>query len=641
MSSLKVLSLDSNRLQGEIPPSLANICTLEELELSFNDLSGELLSFVSNASWCNGHSLKQLSLSSNQLTGILPNLSVFLSLQYMDLSDNNLKGKILESHFKNLSNLMYLSLSDNSLTLEINNSWVPPFQLQSLGMASCEVGPDFPNWIRNQYQLMTLDISNGGLLGFIPEWFWPLMKYVYHLNISYNNFFGEIPNLPLKFYNRPMIILTSNNFEGSIPSFFIQATRLELSKNKFSNLVPLLCGQTDGKSFSIFDASDNQLKGHLPNCWSHLNSLKFVDLSNNNLSGEIPHSIGDLVNMEALILKNNRLIGELPSSLMSCTNLLLLDMSENKLLGLIPSWIGKSLGELQILSLRKNNFYGSLPLNLCHLTQIGLLDLSCNNLSNKIPSCLHNFTVMAQQHINSTKSSYHMYRINTTRFGFSVDKFEFYITLMWKGEDMSFKKPDVLLKSIDLSSNAFTGEIPKEVVYLLGLVSLNLSRNKLKGKIPIEIGNLEYLEFLDLSRNKLSGTIPLSLAHIDRLSVLDLSNNNLFGKIPTGTQLQGFNASCYERNLDLCGMPLNKKCLEDSMPSPQIFDHPEDDGDSLFSQQFYLSLGIGFAIGFWAFMGPLLFNRSWRQTYYRFVNDVTNRIHVMIIIYVTRYHARN
>ncbi|XP_054811424.1 receptor-like protein EIX1 [Prosopis cineraria] len=245
----------------------------------------------------------------------------------------------------------------------------------------------------------------------------------------------------------------------------------------------------------------------------------------------------------------------------------------------------------------------------------------------------------AQEHINSTEASYHMYRINNTFRGYSLYYFEFYITLMWKGEDRSFKRPDLLLKSLDLSSNSFIGEIPKEVVSLLGLVSLNLSRNKLSGKIPIEIGNLESLEFLDLSRNKLSGTIPPSLAHIDRLGVLDLSNNNLSGKIPIGTQLQGFNASCYGENLDLCGMPLDKKCLEDKVPSPQIFDHSEDDDDSIFSQQFYLSMGIGFAVGFWTFMGPLLFNQSWRQTYYRLVNDAASRIHVMGIIYVARYLA--
>lgn len=173
---------------------------------------------------------------------------------------------------------------------------------------------------------------------------------------------------------------------------------------------------------------------------------------------------------------------------------------------------------------------------------------------------------------------------NKTGLGYTIYGFEFYVTLMWKGKDHLFKRPEQLLKNIDLSSNAFTGEIPKEVVSLLGLVSLNLSRNKLSGKIPIEIGNLGLLEFLDLSRNRLSGPIPPSLAHIDCLSVLDLSNNHLSGKIPRGTQLQSFNASSYEGNLDLCGVPLNKNCQEDETPTPQASDQYENDV-SLFTTQ--------------------------------------------------------
>jgi len=44
--------------------------------------------------------------------------------------------------------------------------------------------------------------------------------------------------------------------------------------------------------------------------------------------------------------------------------------------------------------------------------------------------------------------------------------------------------------SIDLSSNVLTGEVPKEVGYLLGLVSLDLSKSNLIGEIPSEIRNL-------------------------------------------------------------------------------------------------------------------------------------------------------
>ncbi|KAI9098369.1 hypothetical protein K1719_024994 [Acacia pycnantha] len=529
MNSLQVLNIESNNLQGEVPKSLGNICTLKSLSLGYNNLSGDLPSFISNASWCSRHRLQSLYLGGNRLTGILPNLLVFPFLQDLDLSGNQLKGKIpesiglmsqlkylyldgnnlggviTESHFKNLSNLVALLLSGYSLTLKINPSWIPPFQLQYLTMPSCMIGPNFPNWLRYQHQLSYLDISDGKLSGSVPNWFWSLLE------------------------------------------------------------------------------------------------------------GEIPSSIGHLVNMQALVLKNNSLTGELPSSLVNCSKLLLLDVSENKLSGSIPSWIGKSLRQLEVLSLRMNHLNGCLPMHLCHLTQIRLLDLSHNKLSSEIPSCLQNFTVMAQKHINLT-DSYHSYRINKAGYSYIIESLEFFITLTWKGEDQMFKRPELFLKSIDLSNNALTGEIPKELVSLLGLVSLNLSRNQLSGEIPMKIGNLESLEFLDLSKNKLSGQIPPSLAHIDRLSVLDLSNNSLSGKIPTGTQLQSFNASSYDGNFDLCGLPLNKKCPGDNKtPPPQEANHDEEEDASLFSQEVYLSMGLGFFVGFWAFVGPFLFNQTWRQ----------------------------
>ncbi|XP_028771695.1 receptor-like protein EIX2 [Neltuma alba] len=660
MKSLEVLDLSYNNLQGEIPTSLGNICTLQSLTLVDNNFSGDLAGFISNISWCNRHSLQSLDLARNRLTGMLPNLLGFSFLQDLSLSDNQLEGKIpesiglmsqlvglyldgnnlggviTESHFKNLSNLVSLSLSGNPLTLNISASWIPPSQLLLMEMASCKIGPNFPNWLRNQHHLSTLDISDGGLSGSIPEWFWPLLKNIDHVNISFNNFSGEIPNLPLKLYQGAQIILTSNNFKGAPPSFLSKVSELYLSKNKFSNLIQLVCGQTEGGGIVILDLSNNQLTGHLPKCWSQQNTLKFVDMSNNNLSGEIPSSIGSLVNMEAMVLRNNSLTGELPLSLANCSKLVLLDVSENKLSGRIPSWIGVSLEQLQILSLRMNHLNGSLPVHLCHLTQIRLLDLSRNNLSNEVPSCLENFAVMAQEHINLS-TSYHYYMTNKIGPYQYLDGLEFYITLMWKGEDYKYMRPELFLRSIDLSSNALSGEIPRELVSLLGLVSLNLSRNQLSGEIPINIGNLESLEFLDMSNNKLSGSIPSSLANIDRLSVLDLSNNHLCGKIPTGTQLQSFNASSYEGNLDLCGSPLNTMCPEDNTPPPQEANHNEEEEASLFSQEFYLSIGLGFVVGFWAVVGPLLFNRTWRQVYYRFMNTVTDKVHVILVVYVVKY----
>ena len=213
----------------------------------------------------------------------------------------------------------------------------------------------------------------------------------------------------------------------------------------------------------------------------------------------------------------------------------------------------KQLKGLQVLSLQRNHFFGSLPFELCHLQNIRLFDLSLNNLSGRIPKCVKNFTLMTQKDDWVGASD-------------GIEN-EFSAFLTWKSVEEVFNNNGLfLLKSIDLSSNHFTEEIPPEIENLIQLVSLNLSRNNLTGKIPSNIGKLTSLDFLDLSRNNLLRSIPSSLSEIDRLGVLDLSHNQLSGEIPKSTQLQSFNASSYEDNLDICGPPLVKLCVEGRPP---------------------------------------------------------------------------
>ncbi|KAK2404462.1 receptor protein EIX2 [Trifolium repens] len=573
MHSLVNLDLSHNTFGGKIPKSIGNICTLQIFKASGNHLSGELSDLIlhNNYSHCIGNvsSLQVLYLWGNQISGMLLDLSVLSSLRLLNLGDNKLIGEIpasigsltkleeldlegnsfegvvSESHFTNLSKLESLDLSRNLLTMKVSDDWVPPFKLNSFDMSSSNLNSTFPIWLHTQNFLEYLDISN-------------------------NNITGQIPNLELEFTKNLEANLSSNQLEGSVPSFLLHAVALHLSHNKFSDLDSFLCRKSKPNILKILNLSNNELKGELPDCWNNLTLLWYVDLSNNNLSGKIPSSMGALVNMEALILRNNSLSGQLPSSLKNCSNkLTLFDIGENIFHGPIPSWIGDSLHQLIILSLRSNNFNGTLPSNLCYLRELQVFDLSLNKLSGGIPTCVNNFTSMAEDSKNLTSLEDHLYTINYSDSFSMIASYDFYIFLRWKGVDRSFKNADKFLKSIDLSSNHLTGEIPTEIEYLFGLISLNLSRNNLSGKIISNIGYLKSLDVLDLSRNHLSGTIPSSLAHIDRLSVLILSNNQLYGKIPIGRQMQTFEASWFEGNSNLCGKPLDRKCPEEELVEHQ------------------------------------------------------------------------
>ncbi|CAL0326112.1 unnamed protein product [Lupinus luteus] len=428
--------------------------------------------------------------------------------------------------------------------------------------------------------------------------------------------------------------LSDNQITGSLPDLSILSSlrSLGLSNNKLIGemhkgiglLHELEVLYIDRNSLEgTSDLSDNQIKGPLPDCWGHLNSLMSLDLSHNKLSGKIPPSLTTLFNLETLVLRNNNFIRELPSTLKNCSNLVILDMSDNLLSGLIPSWIGDSLRQLKILSLRLNHFFGTLPSYLCYLGQIHLLDVSENNLSGSIPTYVKNFTKIVDKSLdleglrNRHKSNRHYH------FGI----YEFNLFLTWKGQEYLFKNPELLLKSIDLSSNHLSGEIPIQFGQLLGLVSLNLSRNNLSGEIPSDIGNLNSLDFLDLSRNYLSGRIPSTLSQIDRLGVLDLSHNSLSGKIPLGTQLQSFDPSSFEANLDLCGKPLEKFCPGDETPiKPQGPAANDKDENSVFYGAFYMSIGIGIFTGFWGLIGSILLWKPWKNAYLKFLDKLTVKI---------------
>jgi len=467
-------------------------------------------------------------------------------LGILSLEWNFLEGDVTESHLSSFSKLISLFLSHNSLSLKLSSSWVPPFQLMHIFIASCKVGPNFPSWLQTQNSVVQLDISDNGLNDFVPEWFWKKLQILHTLNMSHNSLIGSIPNMQLKLHLRPSIILNSNKFEGKVPLFLLQASELLLSGNKFSDF---LCGNVTAANLATLDLSYNQIKGQLPDCWKYVNRLLFLDLSSNQLSGEIPISMGTLLKLEALVLANNSLMGELPSSLKNCNNLIMLDVSENMLSGPIPSWVGQSMQQLIILIMRRNHISGNLPLHLCYLKRLQLLDLSRNKLSEGIPTCLNNFTALSEKRINRTENESRVHWYNRTYseiYNFvRVSYYKLHITLMWKGVERSFTQPELILQSIDLSCNNLIGEMPKEITYLLGLVSLNLSRNNLSGKIPFEIGNLSSLESLDLSKNHFYGRIPSSLSQLDFLQKLDLSQNSLSGRIPLGRHLDTFDATCF------------------------------------------------------------------------------------------------
>uniref|UniRef100_M8C195 Receptor protein kinase CLAVATA1 n=1 Tax=Aegilops tauschii TaxID=37682 RepID=M8C195_AEGTA len=96
---------------------------------------------------------------------------------------------------------------------------------------------------------------------------------------------------------------------------------------------------------------------------------------------------------------------------------------------------------------------------------------------------------------------------------------------------------------LDLSTNAFTGNIPPSIWNLTKLQVLYLHYNKLAGDVVIDgaIGAAGLIE-IDLSYNKLTGVIPERFGTLTKLIKLCLSGNGFSGEIPASlAQLPSLN----------------------------------------------------------------------------------------------------
>ncbi|XP_048443334.1 receptor-like protein EIX2 isoform X1 [Pyrus x bretschneideri] len=666
LTALVDLQLSGNELEGEIPNSLGNLCRLTSVGLRRNNFRGRVSEILESLSRCSfdqidfldfrnnnfsGHlfgmlgifkNLSYLDLSYNSISGLIPvSLGNLSCLQYLSIDHNSFEAVVSEAHFTNLTRLKTFIAHDNSLTLKTNYDWFPPFQLFTLSLGSWRLDPsELPTWLQSQNQLFSLNMSNTGISGTIPTWFWNIISYdsANYVDLSSNKLSGEVPNIVSANWPKPkqdsnsssmgflfVIDLRSNQFNGSLPLVSSAVSILDLSNSSFSGtLSHFFCDRSDvPKKLRVLHLENNLLDGEIPDCLSYWPNLTTVNLEDNNLTGKIPSSIGDLLSLRSLHLRNNSLSGELPVSLQNCQQLFVLDLAGNKFAGGIPIWFGPSL---VVLSLRSNKFHGFIPDELCSLTNLQILDLAYNNLSGTIPRCFQNFSSMATTLSSEGGTSIE----DASYFNYMIDKaYIENVDFVTKGREVKYDTVLRLVTSLDLSSNMISGEIPEELTSLIILQTLNLSNNLLTGRIPSKIGDMKMLESLDLSVNQLSGEISPSISNLTFLSYLNLSYNKLIGQIPISTQLQSFDQSSYVGN-KLCGPPLKERCsVNEAMPP--VGDDKHVEGYLLEDGGFYLSLGLGFAFGFWIVLGSLLSNVPWSNAFSQFQNRIVKKLYAAIV----------
>ncbi|XP_050149626.1 receptor-like protein EIX2 [Malus sylvestris] len=667
--ALESLDLSYCGLESQLHAFLGMFKSMQNLNLKYNFIDGSIPDSIGNLS-----SLKTLDLSDNFMNGSIPqSLGQLSQLVSLDLSYNSWEGNLTEDHFINLTRLQDFSVGSihrpTSLIFDVAYDWVPPFKLHTIKIINCQIGIGFGVWLQSQTELRDINLSGNGISDIIPEeWLLKISSQLNSLNLSYNQFRGNLPS-NLKSPKLQWIDLSHNQLEGPLPHwsatkvrfFFVESNSfsgpiasnidqmmpnlqsLYLSENYLNGNIPRsICNMqqlqelslsenhlngtippsvSNMKQLLLLSLRSNQFHGEFRLAWSMGSQMTFLDVSQNNLSGNIPTSLGLLSSLVVLKLNNNNFNDEIPNSLQNCSQLRSIDLGDNKLFGKIPQWIGGlNVPMLSRLRLRSNYFSGHISQQLCNLRQLHILDLSHNNISGIIPKCLGNLTSLVNYSRPSSSTPYY---------------FDEQTTLTLKGRELVYNTTLYLVRSVDLSSNNLQGEIPEEISSLIQLGTLNLSRNQLTGKISSKIGNLYLLETLDLSHNHLLGQIPQSLSSLTFLNHLNLSYNNLSGRIPWGNQLQTFNElSIYMENPSLCGVPLSTKCPgDDTFPSKDTKDMDESGNDELW---FYVSVVLGFIVGFWGICGTLILNTSWRYAYFQFFDNIKDKVALAIALKVAR-----
>jgi len=453
--------------------------------------------------------------------GLLPPCLGNLSfLQFLDLSDNQLEGNIASSHLCHLTQLEYLSVSNNYFQVPIsfgsfmnhsnlkfiacdNNELIPApnfqtsatkFQLRFFSASNCTSKPfkaGFPNFLHSQYDLMFVDLSHNKFIGQpFPSWLVENNRMLNRLYLRDTSVTGplQLPQHPTP--NLRTVDISDNNIHGQIARntclIFPRLKNFMMANNNLTGCIPPFGNMS---SLAYLDVSNNHmscelLEHNLPTGGS---SLWFLKLSNNNFKGRLPPSVFNMTHLRYLFLDGNKFVGQVSGTFSLASSLWLVDISNNLLSGMLPKGIGNSSIFLQGIDLSRNHFEGTIPIELFRCYLLEFLDLSENNLFGSLP------------------------------LGFQTPYLR-YVHLY--GNRLSGPLPNAFYNSshlvtLDLGDNNLTGPIPNWIDRLSKLSILLLKSNQFNGELPVQVCLLRKLSILDLSENNFSGPLPLCLSNLN------------------------------------------------------------------------------------------------------------------------------
>ncbi|KAL6196900.1 hypothetical protein ACLB2K_032513 [Fragaria x ananassa] len=325
-----MLNLAENSFNGSLQELLSGFSSCRDnggmaSELQYLDLSFNFFSESFPESFQYLPSLRTLDLYSNRMNGSITPQSLGQLSQLVDLSWNSWKGVLSEMHFVNVTRLETFQIStekptsssssSSSLVFNVNDGWLPPFNLRTIYIPDCNVGPVFPVWFQSQTQLVDVVLDNVGISGSLPS-ICPVQHMV-SLSLTNNQFCGEFPQECNKWSKISIVDVSHNNLSGNIPSSIGMLSSLEVLKknnNHFREEIP----SSLQNCFDLFHVyfSGNKLTGILEPLKLHV-----LQLRSNFLSGNIPQQLCNLPHLHILDLSHNNISGTIPTCLSNLTNL--------------------------------------------------------------------------------------------------------------------------------------------------------------------------------------------------------------------------------------------------------------------------------------------------------------------------------
>ncbi|WJX31853.1 hypothetical protein P8452_20240 [Trifolium repens] len=431
LSSLLTLRLSKNNFTSQVPNWLFNLTKdLTYLDIRETNIHGEIPSSLLNL-----QNLRYLDLSFNQLQGSIPDgIGQLANIQHLDLSYNILSGSI-PSTVGNLSSLNYLSLANNNFSGEISKlTFSKLSSLDSLDLASLNVVFNFDfEWVP-PFQLQTLYLSKTNQGPNFPSWMYT-QESLQSLDLSSSRIsLVDINKFSSLIESIPYLSLSNNSITGDISNLTLKCQYLLMDRNNFTGGLPNI-----SPNVIEVDLSYNSFSGSIPQSWKNLKEPFYISLWCNKLSGEALVHLSDWTQLEVLILGGNEFSGTIP-----------IKMPQN----------------LGVIILRGNQFEGNIPQEIFNLSSLFHLDLANNKFSGSIPNSVYNLTKMVDLPIP-----------NASDTSGSIELFT-------KGQEYYMQYIDNNRKTVDLSANNLSREVPLELFHLLLVKQVIMQIAKLATVMP-------------------------------------------------------------------------------------------------------------------------------------------------------------